>query len=44
MTTTLAIKDLSVTEELDTRAMRAVRGGFIWWKPLNVSSSRSMRM
>ena len=26
MTTTLAIKDLSVTEELDARAMRAVRG------------------
>ncbi|QOT74890.1 hypothetical protein [Cupriavidus basilensis] len=33
MTTILAIKDLSVTEELDTRAMRAVRGGFVPFMP-----------
>ncbi|HZZ13648.1 MAG TPA: hypothetical protein VFE79_23425 [Paraburkholderia sp.] len=26
--TTLMIKDLSITEQLDSRAMRAVRGGF----------------
>ncbi|NUA32057.1 hypothetical protein [Cupriavidus basilensis] len=34
MTTTLAIKDLSVTEELDARAMRAVRGGFVPFMPV----------
>ncbi|MGT2494264.1 hypothetical protein ACU4GD_36810 [Cupriavidus basilensis] len=34
MTTTLAIKDLSVTEELDARAMRAVRGGFVPFLPV----------
>ena len=34
MTTTLAIKDLSVTEELDAGAMRAVRGGFVPFLPV----------
>ena len=34
MTSTLAIKDLPVTEELDTRAMRAVRGGFVPFMPV----------
>ncbi|MBB1635251.1 hypothetical protein A9975_30925 [Cupriavidus sp. UME77] len=34
MTTILAIKDLSVTEELDARAMRAVRGGFVPFMPV----------
>jgi hypothetical protein len=31
---TLNIKDLSVTEELDRRAMSAVRGGFMTFGPL----------
>ena len=36
----LTIKDLSVTEELDSRAMSAVRGGNLpgYWPGINVSS------
>jgi hypothetical protein len=35
----LTIKDLSVTEELDSRAMSAVRGGNLpGWPGVNVSS------
>ncbi|WP_420996702.1 hypothetical protein ACKI2N_011440 [Cupriavidus sp. 30B13] len=39
MQTTLAIKDLSVTEELDARAMRAVRGGTVFLPVLPVFSA-----
>ncbi|WP_454721508.1 MULTISPECIES: hypothetical protein [Cupriavidus] len=39
MTTTLAIKDLSVTEQLDARAMRAVRGGTVFLPVLPVFSA-----
>jgi len=36
----LTIKDLSITEELDSRAMSAVRGGNLpgYWPGVNVSS------
>lgn len=34
MTSTLAIKDLSLTEELDASAMRAVRGGYAPFLPV----------
>jgi hypothetical protein len=35
----LTIKDLSITEELDSRAMSAVRGGNLpGWPGINVSS------
>ena len=39
----LAIKDLSVTEELDSRAMSAVRGGTLpgFWPGVSVSSYES---
>jgi hypothetical protein len=39
----LTIKDLSITEELDSRAMSAVRGGNLpgYWPGVNVSSYES---
>ncbi|MDB5836093.1 MAG: hypothetical protein JWR14_5923 [Caballeronia sp.] len=39
----LSIKDLSVTEELDSRAMSAVRGGTLpsYWPGVSVSSYES---
>ena len=38
----LTIKDLSITEELDSRAMSAVRGGNLpGWPGVNVSSYES---
>ena len=39
----LSIKDLSVTEELDSRAMSAVRGGNLpgFWPGVNVSSDEA---
>jgi len=33
----LIIKDLSVTAELDTKAMAAVRGGYAWKMPASLS-------
>jgi hypothetical protein len=33
----LIIKDLSVTAELDTKAMSAVRGGYAWKMPSSLS-------
>jgi hypothetical protein len=32
---TLMIKDLSITEQLDSKAMSAVRGGFVYGYPSN---------
>ena len=39
----LTIKDLSITEELDSRAMSAVRGGTLpsYWPGVSVSSYES---
>jgi hypothetical protein len=38
----LTIKDLSITEELDSRAMSAVRGGNLpGWPGINVSSDEA---